>query len=154
MCDSGAAGRVSAERDEALGDVGERPRSRCAPVEELPRAGQVAAAFAEIGERVPEPEVMFGRALHAVAAALEQQRSPRAAGPRSASDPASTMRPSVTSAADGDAADSSSHNDSTREYLRLRSGAVHQHRMLIDRAGEIGEVPELLAPRPGTAPRR
>ena len=48
-------------------------------------------------------------------------RSPRAGGPRSASEPASTMRPSVTSAADGDAAASSSQSSSTRAYLPLRA---------------------------------
>ena len=57
------------------------------------------------------------------------------------------MRPSDTSAADGDAVASSSQSEATRAVLLLRPGAVHQHRVLLDRAGQVGERPEL--PRRG-----
>ena len=85
------------------------------------RAGELAAAFAEIGEGVPEAQVMVGRTLHAVAAPFEQRdRVPQAAAIR--------KRPREHDAAFGDERrptatlpTSSSHSDSTRAYLPLRS---------------------------------
>ena len=98
--------------DEALGDVGERGVALAHAVEELTGPGKITAALAQIGERVPDPQVMLGRPLHP----LPRRSSIATASrnrPRSASEPAITMRPSDTSAADGDAAASSSQSDST-----------------------------------------
>ena len=119
-------------------------------IEQLARLGQVAAAFAEIGERVPDPEVVLRdrctlppRVEHRDRVARGgrgRRASPRArCGLRSRARPTATPRRAPPTAT------------STRAYLPLRAGAVHQHRMLLDRAGQVGERLELLAPRPGTA---
>ena len=74
-----------------------------------------------------------------------------ATSPRSARDPASTMRPSATRSADGDASRSSSHSSSTWPLAAERPVAVGQDRMLLGRGRQRGERLELayrLLPRP------
>ena len=49
----------SSERGAALGDVGERRVGPAHAVEELARAGEVAGPLLEVGERVPEAQVVL-----------------------------------------------------------------------------------------------
>ena len=147
-------GMRSAEGDEALGDVGERRvvaarRGRTARgpaggrrrVRRDRRARTRGAGGGLAGRCTSPPR------RSSIAIASSQPAA-------SASEPASTMRPSVTSAADGDAAASSSHSSSTLRVTALRPRAVHQHRVLLDRAGEVGERARAPWSRPGTGPRR
>ena len=105
-CDSYRAPRAS----EAFGDVGECGVVAAHAAKSSRALRQVARAFGEVGERRTR---RAGGAPRDVARCRPRRSRTAIASrsrPRSASDPASTMRPSVTSAPDGDAAASSSHS--------------------------------------------
>ena len=67
--------------------------------------------------------------------------------PRSAFEPATTMRPSVTSALDGDAVASSSHSSSTRLYLPIARLQSMSTGCCSTRIGQLDERLELLRGR-------
>ena len=73
----------------------------------------------------------------------ESSAMPSSRWPWSASDPAATIRPSVTSSGSGEAAASSSQSSSTLRHRFCARAAVHQHRVLLDRVRELDERLEL-----------
>ena len=72
---------VNRGRSEALRDVGEPGFGPAHLVEQLAGAGEVAGALLEVGQGVPEPEVVLLRRLHARRPACAAGRAPRGAGP-------------------------------------------------------------------------
>src|SRR6202023_2939591 len=74
-CDSDAICRLwlLPEGEEAFGDVGERRVAAPHPIEQLPGARQVTGAFAQVGQRVPNPQMMLGRSLYVAAPTFEHR---------------------------------------------------------------------------------
>ena len=128
---------------------------RAHAIEELARPRELARALVEVGERVPEPEVVLLRRA--------SRRRPRRSSVAIASLQAARVG---ERAGEHDAA--LGHERARRRRLprappraprpwrscRCARAAVHEHRVLLDRAGEVGERRRAPWSRPGTGPSR
>ncbi len=137
----------SAEGSETLGHVGEAGFVTTDPIEQGARPRQVARAFLEVSERVPEPEVML---LHAFDRA---RRTPTQHGDRLVESIVVGQTAREHDATFGHEFGRGRHlSQFGPQFLHpagLAEGpsAVHQHRVLIDLTGEFRVDVELFCRR-------
>ena len=140
----GCDGPVSRSAACAGRDVGElRVVGRDAS-EQRTGAGVVAGSLLEVGERVPEAQVVVVRGASPGPPSRSRSAIASVSWPWSASAPAATIRPSVTSSAEGEAAASSSQSCRHLRPAMLGPVAVHENGVLLDRPGELDERLQLL----------